>query len=70
MSEKEQFLAMLERAGVPYETHASEKKPGNTVIHIIAADGTGEGIVHGYWDFYCMWEFDGAGNLVSIGIYE
>ena len=68
MTEREQFEAMLNRAGVTYEVHAGEVD-SNRVIHIIA-EGPDAAIVHGYWDFYCMWEFDADGQLVSIGIYE
>jgi hypothetical protein len=59
MTELEQYLAMLHRAGIKLEARAPEDKPG-TVVKVYG----------GYYGFFCEHEFDLSGKLVRVESFE
>jgi hypothetical protein len=65
VTEYEQFKAMLSRAGVPFT-----EDTGTVHIEAPGWDDPNNPALHGYMYFYCDWDFNEAGELVSIGIYE
>jgi hypothetical protein len=67
VTEREQFEAMLNRAGVPF---SSDSATVRVEVPEDWTDNRRDAALHGYHHFYCEWDFNEAGELVSVGIYE
>lgn len=66
MSDKETLLAMLDRAGIPYEGGEGPGEHTGITINVTRNSET----VIGYTGFSTTIHFDGWGNLIKIGVWE
>ena len=68
MTELQQFLAMLTRAGVGHGTRTDYNPPG-TAVQVETDHGGGDGGgTPGFW--VTEFAFDAAGNLTEVESYE
>ena len=73
MTDKEQFTAMLKRAGVVWSESVWKvdvdeiPTPGATTVRIRAEDDTKN---EGYIGFFTEFEFSFEGHLLRVGVWE
>lgn len=67
MTDKETLLAMLDRAGIPYDEGVGPGDHTGITLNVSRAE---DSRVFGYIGFSTTIHFDGEGNLYKIGVWE